>query len=793
MWNQKGYFTSTKKAVGNGLVAVALDKDKGSQHALRWAVEHLLSRGQTVVLIHVVHKSGAIIHGPHNGHGSETSSPISNKQMMEKLSKELFLTFHCFCTRKDIHCIDIVLEDSDIVKALTEYVSYAGIGKLVLGAPSRSGFMRKFRADIPSCVTKASPDFCTVYVISKGKVSSVRNASRTAPHSSPLLDQIKKQNAGSVEKQSLPSADSVKAGLFVSPIQTMVKPYSSIETMVKPRTSIDMGTKTQFPPTRPSLMTAFGDFSESDTDISFVSSDRPSTDRNSSLFFDSFIDSSRNSRLSSSTDQSIGSMRLGTKWNDHISPQNFSSISQESGRSSCSSQNLEEVEAEMRRLRLELKKTMDLYGNACREALSAKQQVNAMQLNRCKNQEERRLEEARLAEEAAMLTVEEERAKCKAAIEAAESAHKHTDSQRRLNLVGEALRETVEMKTMLDTLSDSHIKYRRYTIEEIEEATDSFAQSRKIGEGGYGPVYRCYLDHTPVAVKVLRPDAAQGRLQFLQEIEVLSCIRHPNMVLLLGACPEYGILVYEYMAHGSLDDCIFRKGNTPPLSWQLRFRIAAEVATGLLFLHNAKPEPIVHRDLKPGNILLDHNYVSKISDVGLARLVPAVAENVTQFRITSTAGTFCYIDPEYQQTGMLGVKSDVYSLGILLLQLITAKQPMGLTHYAELAIEKGTFFTEMLDPDVHDWPPEETLSFAKLALKCAELRRKDRPDLGNEVLTELCRLREFAEEQMAPFLFAGCAGPSPNHSQASVSDSDPIILNSASSSSQLSSTSLTEA
>ncbi|KAJ6399860.1 hypothetical protein OIU84_015507 [Salix udensis] len=102
------------------------------------------------------------------------------------------------------------------------------------------------------------------------------------------------------------------------------------------------------------------------------------------------------------------------------------------------------------------------------------------------------------------------------------------------------------------------------------------------------------------------------------------------MVLLLGACPEYGILVYEYMAKGSLEDRLFKIGNAPALSWQIRFRIAAEIATGLLFLHQTKPEPLVHRDLKPGNILLDNNYISKISDVGLARLVPTTSENVTQ-------------------------------------------------------------------------------------------------------------------------------------------------------------------
>ncbi|RWW28018.1 hypothetical protein GW17_00007518 [Ensete ventricosum] len=371
--------------------------------------------------------------------------------------------------------------------------------------------------------------------------------------------------------------------------------------------------------------------------------------------------------------------------------------------------------------------------------------LQAKELHQWKLEEARRVEEAKHAEEMALALAEMEKAKCKAALEMAEAAQRiaEQEARKRLNAEMKAKREAEEKVKALDALAMNDLRYRKYSIEEIEIATDQFSASLKIGEGGYGPVYRACLDHTPVAIKVLRPDAAQGRKQFQQEVEVLSSIRHPNMVLLLGACPEYGCLVYEYMDSGSLEDRLFRRGNTPSIPWSVRFKIAAEIATGLLFLHQAKPEPLVHRDLKPGNILLDRNYVSKISDVGLARLVPpSVANQVTQYRMTSTAGTFCYIDPEYQQTGMLGTKSDIYSFGIMLLQIITAKPPMGLTHHVERAIERGSF-TDMLDATVKDWPVEEALGFAKLALKCAELRRKDRPDLGTVVLPELNRLRNL--------------------------------------------------
>lgn len=144
----------------------------------------------------------------------------------------------------------------------------------------------------------------------------------------------------------------------------------------------------------------------------------------------------------------------------------------------------------------------------------------AKELQHWKIEEERRIEEARLAEEAALALAEKEKAKSKAAMEAAEAAQRiaELEAQKRINAEMKALKEQEEKKRVLDAFAQSEVRYRRYTIEEIENATEFFSQSRKIGEGGYGPVYKCHLDHTSVAIKVLRPDAAQGRSQFLQEV-----------------------------------------------------------------------------------------------------------------------------------------------------------------------------------------------------------------------------------------------------------------------------------
>ena len=204
------------------------------------------------------------------------------------------------------------------------------------------------------------------------------------------------------------------------------------------------------------------------------------------------------------------------------------------------------------------------------------------------------------------------------------------------------------------------------------------------------------------------------------------------------------------MENGSLEDRIFQVNNSQPLPWFVRFRIAWEVASALVFLHKSKPTPIIHRDLKPANILLDRNFVSKVGDVGLSTMIQTdlLSTKFTMYKQTSPVGTLCYIDPEYQRTGMLSPKSDVYALGMIILQLLTAQPAIALTYTVEIAMENNDDdeLIQILDKKAGGWPMEETRKLAALALHCTEIRAKDRPDLEKQILPVLENLKKVAEK-----------------------------------------------
>lgn len=272
--------------------------------------------------------------------------------------------------------------------------------------------------------------------------------------------------------------------------------------------------------------------------------------------------------------------------------------------------------------------------------------------------------------------------------------------------------------------------YTEFSFSEVKDATCNFDPSLKIGEGGYGSIFRGSLRHTEVAIKMLHPHSLQGPSEFQQEVNVLSKLRHPNLVTLIGACPDAWIIIYEYLSGGSLEDRLNCKNNTPPLSWQTRIRIAAELCSVLIFLHSCG---IVHGDLKPANLLLDKNLVSKLSDFGICRVL---SEN--EFTINNTSlccrtdpkGTFVYMDPEFLSTGELTSKSDTYSFGIILLRLLTGRSALGLRKEVQYAMNKENL-KDILDPTAGDWPFVQAQQLALLAMNCCDVR-ENRPDLVSE-------------------------------------------------------------
>ncbi|KAL0447373.1 UNVERIFIED_CONTAM: U-box domain-containing protein 52 [Sesamum latifolium] len=576
--------------------AVAVDRDKHSASAVRWAIDNLLATNTTLNLLHVKTR---------NLHNSrQWWCPEANNEAFE----DIFTQFRAYGARKGIIMQPVVLEGTDVHSTLIDYISSHHISNMVLGASSRSPITRMFWThDVPTMINKAAPDFCSVYVISRGKTQSVRPAAQPAASPTP---------------PTLPS-----------PLGSPRTPVKSSSEKMKTERTLSNG--------------SMDHHHEKSSSLSKKPSANPSwwSSRNSS----SLEASSRGSRRHSSSWKSRDNDLTEPDETSHGSTgiANGQTLGKSMGETADHDGNSSPSINELEKLKLQMKQTMNMYNTACKEAVSLKHQADELhEMN--KLDDVHGLERARTAEESALVLLEVEKAKCRVAVEAAEKAQElaKRETQRRKQAELRAKREANEKSRALSILSNNDVCYRKYTIEEIEAATNNFSRSFKIGEGGYGPVFKGKLDHTRVAV------------------EVLSFMRHPNMVLLMGACPEYGILVYEYMNNGSLEDRLFRKGNTPPIPWGICFKIAADIATGLLFLHQAKPEPLVHRDLKPANILLDRHYTCKISDVGLARLVPpSVADSVTQYHMTSAAGTFCYIDPEYQQTGKLGTKSDIYSLG----------------------------------------------------------------------------------------------------------------------------------
>ncbi|XP_012440135.1 U-box domain-containing protein 32 isoform X1 [Gossypium raimondii] len=273
-----------------------------------------------------------------------------------------------------------------------------------------------------------------------------------------------------------------------------------------------------------------------------------------------------------------------------------------------------------------------------------------------------------------------------------------------------------------------------FSFIEINNATRDFDPSWKIGEGKYGSVYKGLLRHMNVAIKMLPSYGSQSLLEFENEVEILSRIRHPNLVTIIGTCPESRSLVFEYLRNGSLEERLACKNKSPPLPWQTRIRIASEICSALIFLHSNKP-CIPHGNLKPSKVLLDSNFVSKLIDSGIYRLIP-------QGKSTDTSAlSSVYMDPVYLENGEVTRESDVYSFGMILLRLLTGRSALGILNDVKCSIETENF-NMVLDRTAGNWPLEEAQLLAHLAIRCCDTQPLDRPDFVSEIWSVLGPMRD---------------------------------------------------
>ncbi|CAN6872350.1 unnamed protein product [Brassica oleracea] len=280
-----------------------------------------------------------------------------------------------------------------------------------------------------------------------------------------------------------------------------------------------------------------------------------------------------------------------------------------------------------------------------------------------------------------------------------------------------------------------------FSLKQLKVATDNFDPLNKIGEGGFGSVYKGQLpDGTLIAVKKLSSKSCQGNKEFVNEIGMIACLQHPNLVKLYGCCCENNqlLLVYEYLENNCLADALFGRSGLK-LEWGTRQKICLGIARGLAFLHEDSAVKIIHRDIKGTNVLLDKDLNSKISDFGLARLHEDEKSHIT----TKVAGTIGYMAPEYVMRGHLTEKADVYSFGVVAMEIVSGKSNanytpdneccVGLLDWAFVLQKKGAF-SEILDPKLEGvFDVMEAERMIKISLLCSNKSPTLRPTMSEVV------------------------------------------------------------
>ncbi|CAN6311999.1 unnamed protein product [Urochloa humidicola] len=735
---------------------------KSGRSLLAWALRHVAAVAGATVVVAYVHVPAQMI--PMMGskfHASKLRPEQVNAYRQyerEKVEKYMDEYIHQ-CSKMKVKCEKLVIENDDVAKGVIELVSVHGVRKLIMGAASDKHYSRKMKmpkSKTALSVLQKADTSCKIWFVCKDHPIYTREAG--VPES--------RNAATPLASKSLVSTLSETGGQPNSNVSSVVdchvqRSMSEKAVPVSVRTSLRLPSRLSVRTTRSrrNIEDNIANSWDSVPGRSFPSSHQTS----STVTDEGFSDSSSFSTPRHNTSEILPSVHVRCDLQNQASNHEQDAMNSntdifdklEEAFTQAEKPQKQAFDESVRRPREEEEPILfhrkansfedtSLYeanrrkdvnedlANANRVIELMKQEMDALKQDRddiidklVKMSEQKATLHQRVDEYSGIVrNLEDTLAASKSLIHSQQLEYEKLKHER-----DNALKDADELRKEKEkaALCPSLTWNTEFSLSELQLATQNFSDTMKVGEGGFGRVYRGFLRNTTVAIKMLCSHNLQGQSQFRQEVVVLSRVRHPNLVTLVGSCSEALGLVYEFLPNGSLEDRLACENNTPPLTWQVRTRIIGEICSALVFLHSTKPHPVIHGDLKPANILLDANFVSKLSDFGIScLLVKSDTMSTSLYQTTNPRGTFSYMDPEFLTTGELTARSDIYSFGIVILQLVTGKPALGIGRAVEDALEKDELEL-LVDQSAGEWPFVQAKKLMLLGLQCAELSRRKRP------------------------------------------------------------------
>ncbi|KAI4334520.1 hypothetical protein L6164_019203 [Bauhinia variegata] len=701
---------------------------------LQWAFTHF--RNREILILHV-HQPSSVIPTllgklPATQANPKVVSAFRREEREQTI--KLLEQYVSICLAAKVKASIMIAEADQVQKGIVDLVIRHGIRKLVIGAVPENCIKMKRKSGKANYTAKNAPPFCEIWFIYKGKHMWTREASEK-PHSLPSCSQTVIPAVGSLRSRSFQGAGRAlfdSESLQSNSARTEI--CSGIGSWVQ---GGNVETETVFPPPASSSSSNSSPQSSAERDVYLDSRSEVEEERLNAQLIEAKIEAE--AARDKVFTELLNCKRLEAEAMEAIRKVNLFESAH-----ACEVKLRKEAEGALRATIQERQKLLVENEEVASELQRTMR--NVALLDSRAHEANRRRDEA--ADELSL-------------IQASISALWHEKQQIRRQKM-EALRWLERWKSLgqlgpvycngVIGSAEELPQLAEFSLLDLQNATCNFSESFKILEGAYGSIYKGEMLGRTVAIRKLHIHDMQGPAEFHQEVQVLGSLQHPHLLTLLGVCPEAWSLVYEYLPNGSLQDLLFRKSNISSLTWNNRVRMIAEIASALCFLHSSKPESIVHGDLKLENILLDSALCCKICEFGICRLVREDSLYCPSFRLsTEPKGSFTYTDPEFQRSGILTPKSDIYSFGLIILQLLTGRTPVGLAIEVRKAVSCGNLYS-ILDGSSGEWPSSVAIRLVELGLQCCQQNGRDRPEITPTLVRELEQLH-VSEERAVPSFF----------------------------------------